>query len=672
MLAAWAGALPAILVALLVLWIPGLIVTASLRLGVIPRTALAGATSVTLIGVAGVLFGLLRLPFSIWQPLLLAVIGGAAVWLLRRRLGRMPVQRAGLHAGWLVLAWVAASVTIAVVAFAAVPSPERISQTYDNVFHLSAISHILQTGDASSLTLRTLIETTRSWSFYPSGWHSTVALTAQLSGVSVPVAVNATWIAACAALWLPGVAWLSQVLVRGFDRHLVALVALPLGVAFGAMPYGLLTWGTLYPTFFATALVPAALAAPLAIWLPRRRREGSGYSMLAGVAATIVVLAAVGFGQPRVLVTWAVVLLPFAIAETVRAYRWARTAGGRSRVVAGRALVVGIVLLILAAAGAFAYLVFRLGLFERPLDDRLGGPQAKATQSVAAGLWQVVSQSWPLGLDGVVTFPAILLAAAVLVGVVIAARTRGMRWLLVAYAVFAVLFALAAGSDDVFSKLATALWYKDRYRLSSALPIVAVPLATLGIVTCVGWMVRGRRVLTAVSAALTVLIAGTAAIGLAAGGVTSSVAFVFRMPDRGATSEVVSRAQIDFMRDVVAQTVPADQRLLGDPWDGSALSREYAGRQPVFPHVNGQWDPDRALIAWHLQDIGTDPAVCRALDALRVRYVLYHPHEFGGGDPSGNHFIGVHTAVKDGLFTEVATDGDSTLYRIDQCGPLPG
>lgn len=672
MLADWAGALPAILVALLVLLVPGLVVTAPLRLGIVPRTALAGATSVALIGVAGVVFGLARLPFSVWQPLLLAVVGAAAVWLLRRRLGGMPVQRAGLPAGWLVLAWVAASATIAVVAFAAVPSPDRISQTYDNVFHLSAIAHILQGGDASSLTLRTLIETGRVWSFYPSGWHSTVALVAQLSGVSVPVAVNATWIAVCAALWLPGVAWLAQVVVRGFDRNLVAMVALPLGAAFGAMPYSLLTWGTLYPTLFATALIPAALAAPLAIWLPRLRREGSGHPLLAGIAATLVAVMAVGFGQPRVLVTWALILLPFAIAETARAYRWARRAGGRARIVAGRSLVVGLVLAVLAAVGAFAYLVVRLGLFDRPLDDRLGGPQAKATQSVITGLWQVLSQSWPLGVDGVVTFPAILLAAAVLLGIVIAARTRGMRWLLVSYALLAVLFALAAGSDDVFSKLATALWYKDRYRLSSVLPILALPLASLGVLTAARWITGARRALVGAAAALSVVVAGTAALGLALGGVASSVAVVFRLPERGASSEVVSRAQVEFMRDVVAQVVPPDQRVLGDPWDGSALSQLYAGRQPVFPHVNGQWDADRVLIAWHLQDIDTDPAVCRALDALRVRYVLFHPHEFGGGDPSGNHFIGVRTAVEAGLFTEVATDGDSTLYRIDQCGPLSG
>jgi hypothetical protein len=288
---------------------------------------------------------------------------------------------------------------------------------------------------------------------------------------------------------------------------------------------------------------------------------------------------------------------------------------------------------------------------------------------VLAGFGQVLAQSWPLGLDGVVTFPAVLLALAVIGGIAVAVRTRGLRWIVVSYAALAVLFALAAGSDDVLTKLATALWYKDRYRISSALPIIAIPLATLGILTAARWASRSRRAFVAVAAALSAAVAGTAVAGLAWATVPT-FAYVFRLPDRAASSEVISRAQIDFMADVVADVVPRDQRLLGDPWDGSALSELYAGREPVFPHVNGQWDPQRGILAWHLGDIGQDPAVCGALDALRVRYVLYHPHEFGGGDPAGNHFLGVHAAVQQGLFTAVATDSDSTLYRIDQCGPL--
>ncbi len=668
-LAAWAGALPAIVAALFVVLLPGLIATAPLRIDLVPRAALGGAVSIALVGVSGVVAGATGVGFSIWQPFVLAVLAGLLVWIVIRRMRPAPPAPTRSRWWWLLLAWAGTALVMTAVAFAAVPTPDRISQTYDNVFHLSAIAHILDTGDASSLTLRTLIETDKTWSFYPSGWHSVVALTAELSGASVPVAVNASTIAVCAAIWLPGIAWLSQVVVRGFDPTLVAVVALPLGAAFGAMPYALLTWGTLYPTLLGTALLPAALAPVVAAGLSRRGESRVRYPLAMAAAMTSAAVVAVAFAQPRVLVTWALILAPYVIIEAARTYRQAVRRGGRDRVVARRILTGVIGALLVVAAGGFAYLVLRLGLFERPLDQRLGGPQAQASQPVFVGIGQVLVQSWPLGVDGVVTFPAILLALAVIGGIAVAVRTRGLRWLVVSYAALAVLFALAAGSDDVLTKLATALWYKDRYRISSALPIIAIPLATLGILTAARWASRSRRAFVAAAAALSVAVAGIAAAGLAWASMPT-FGYVFRLPDRAASSEVISRAQIDFMRDVVAAVVPPDQRLLGDPWDGSALSQVYAGREPVFPHVNGQWDPQRGVIAWHLPDIDKDPAVCAALDALRVRYVLYHPHEFGGGDPSGNHFLGVHAAVQQGLFTAVATDGDSTLYRIDQCGPL--
>ncbi len=673
-LAAWLGALPAILAAAFVLLTPGLIATAPLRLGRVARVALSAVVGVACIGVSGVVFALIGVSYAVWQPFVPAVVLALLAWLLRRRRVRelrvAPVER--VRWWWLALVWLAASVVIAVVAFAAVSTPELISQTYDNVFHLAAIADILHTGDASSLTLRTLIETDKTWAFYPAAWHSLAALVVQVTGVSIPVAVNAAWIAVCAVVWVPGATWLAQVLLRGHEPGRVALVSLPLSAAFGSMPYALLTWGTLYPTFLATAVLPVAVAIPVATWAPRHAADRrAAWPLIGGAAALLIALAAIGFSQPRVLVTWAVLLTPFVIAEVVRGYRWARRAGGRTRAVAGWSLAGLVLFFVVAAAGAFAYLVFRLGLFDRSLDDRLAGPQAQSTQSVLAGLWQVLVQSWPVGVDGAFTFPAVLVAVAVVIGILAAARTRGLRWIVVGYVVFAVLFALAAGSDDVFAKLATALWYKDRYRLSSVLPVFGVALATLGILTASSRLGRRRRMLARVlPVVLAWIVAATAVIGVAVGGLTGTVAFVFRLPETAASSEVVSQAQIDFMAQV-ADIVPADQLLLGDPWDGSALSLLYAGREPVFPHVNGQWDAQRTLIALNLQDIDMNPDVCLALDGLRVRYVLYNPHAFGGGDPSGNHFSGIHAAVEAGLFTEVATDGDSTLYRIDQCGSLP-
>jgi len=668
--------LVATLVAMLVLAVPGLIAVAPLRAGLIPRFALGSVAAVASIGLSGVVFGGIGIRFQAWQPLVIALVLAAGAWLLARWSGARLPRTTGRR-GFLVisLTWLAAATAVSAVVLSGLPGFDHISQTYDNVFHLSAVASILQDGDASSLTLRTIIETDRTFAFYPSSWHSVVALVAQLTGTGIAVAANATWLAVVALVWLPGVAWLAQVCLHRYPSATVAAVALPLGAAFGWMPYGLLTWGTLYPTFLATALLPVCVAIPVATWIRLRNAHSPARVIVAGAATLAVALLALASAQPRVLASWLVIIaIPafgVAIASLMRLWR----RGGRSRRRMLWLVATGVALGLVVAGVLFLYLVTRLGLFDRPLEERLGGPQAQATQSVVAGLWQVLSVSTPTGVAGDITAPALLLGAVVIVGAVFAIRSRGLRWVVYAYALVGTLYALAAGSDDVVSKLLTAIWYKDRYRLSATLAVLGVVLATYGVLVLAGWL---RRKATSpdpltphsgLSASLAWIVTVVSAATLSISGMAAAIATVFALPDGPPGAAVVSSAQIEFMASL-DEYVPKGERVLGDPWDGSALTWVFGEREPVFPHVNGQWDADRQTLAWSLAAIDDEPRVCESLDRLRVRYVLYNPHEFGGGDPSGNHFPGPHEAVDAGLFTPVVSDGESTLYRIDQCGEL--
>ncbi|WP_314732521.1 DUF6541 family protein [Microbacterium sp. Marseille-Q6965] len=671
----WIAAVPAILVAVALVVVPGLAATAPLRLGVLARFALAGPASVCVMGLAAVVFGAAGLPYRAWQLLPVVALAAAVAFALRRHMRPVaaPLRRGALWA--LGGAWALSALAAAVVAFWRVPDPDRISQTYDNVFHLSAVAAILDGFSGSSLTLRSLNETASGGlAYYPAAWHDLVALTAQLSGASVPVAFNAAWLAVLAAVWLPGIAWLAHVLVP--DR-LAAVVAIPLGVSFGWFPYGLLTWGTIYPTAFAHALLPAAVAVTVIAVRAETAAPAAERvrTWLLGAGGVAIALAAVALAHPRVLPTWLLLVAPFVVWRLVAAFARAWRAGGRARRSAVALLggVGGAALL--AVAVAFAYAVVGLGLFDEPLENRLNGPQAQAVQSLGEGVLQVLLLRSMTGVDRIVTVVSPLLALSVIAGVIVAVRRPRARWIVVAYVLAAGLFVFAAGSDDVLTKLATGVWYKDRFRLAAALPVLAVPLATMGILAVARRAVPvrgvGARARAVVAIGASAVVALTATGTLAATGVTQSVGRVFHQPPSDADWEVVSTAQTAFMRHVVAKEVPADQRVLGDPWDGSALTQLFADREPVFPHVNGQWDPARLELAWRLDEVESNPAVCAALDELRVRHVLYNPHEFGGGDPAGNHFPGPHAAVEAGVLTPVASDGESVLYRIDQCGPLP-
>ncbi|GLJ61139.1 hypothetical protein GCM10017576_12680 [Microbacterium barkeri] len=679
----WVVVAPALVSALLAVLAPGLIATAPLRMGAVARVAVASLASVCCAGVAAAVFGALGAPFHVVQVLAVALVGLAASLLVRRAHPDLVVTGAAIPPRALAAVWALAAAIVGVVAFAGVPDPSRISQTYDNVFHLSAVSAILDGFSASPLTLRSLIETGATGiAYYPSAWHALVAMTVQGSGVPVPVAFNVAWLAVQALVWLPGVAWLAQVVLPGRSTGTVALVALPLGAAFGAFPYALLSWGTIYPTGLAHALLPAAVAlsvlAVRGVALARPGRRGRAV-VLAALSGCLSV-GALAVAHPRVLPTWALIGIPFVAWVLGGAFARARRRGGRERRRAVIVLVAGVVGGVALSAAALAIAILRFGLLDEPIESRLSGPQAQAVQGIWEGVVQVLTLQAMTGEGGAVTTVAPFLAFLVIVGAGVALRTRRTRWLVVAFVLVAALFVLAAGSDGVIAKLATGVWYKDRFRLAAALPVVAVPLATLGALALARRALPAerairtggsRRALPRLAAPLALAVAVVSAAGLALTGTTSAIAAVFAMPDERAQWEVVSQKQIDFMDHEVAEEVPASERVLGDPWDGSALTQLYAGREPVFPHVNGQWDPLRQTLAWGLMDIDSDPAVCRALDALRVRHVLYNPHEFGGGDPAGNHFPGPHAAVEAGLFTEVATDGESTLYRIDRCGPLP-
>ncbi|WP_221585423.1 DUF6541 family protein [Microbacterium sp. G2-8] len=671
----WLGALPALAVAAVVVLGPGLIATSPLRAGVLARVALSGLVGVCAWGVAGALFGSLGLPFQAWQVLVPTAAAWAVAWGVRRLLPslRLTPSRAN---GWLLAgAWILGAVLVAIVAFALVPDPDRISQTYDNVFHLSAVSAILDGFSGSPFTLRSLIETeAMGIAYYPDGWHLLAAATVQLSGASVAVAFDAAWIAVSALIWLPGVAWLTQTIVPARLAAVAAIVALPLGAAFGAFPYALLAWGTIYPTFLAHALLPAAVAVTIlairGMSAPTRARRVP--VVLAGAVGIAVAIGALGVAHPRVLPTWVVIGTPFVIWLLARVFRRGIRRGGAARRRAIGWLVGASSAVALAGAAAFAYAVVGLGLLDEPLADRLNGPQAAAVQTIPEGVLQAFAQIAMTGAGEETAAPAVLVALAVLVGIVVALRVPRARWIVASFLLLVLLFALAAGSDGAFAKVATGVWYKDRFRLAAAIPVLAIPLASLGIAWLARVLARARPARRApVGMALSVVVAVASAATLALSGTSAAIGAVFFQPHEHAVDAVVSTRQVEFFDTVVRNVVPADQRVLGDPWDGSALTQLFAGREPVFPHVNGQWDEHRFQLAWNLEWIAEDPAICAALDALRVRYILYDPHAFGGGDPAGNHFPAPHEAVEAGLFSEVASDGGTALLRIDQCGPLP-
>lgn len=647
----WIAAVPAVAVAAAVLLLPGLVVAAAFGLRGLTAVALSPALSITALAGTAVVAGLAHASFGL--PVLglgtgvLAGLGFAASRLLP---GRYPC-RAGRAVCVAGLAGVAAGAPFAALAVVrGIGRPDVFPQTYDAVFHLSAVWQALHTGDASSLTLGTVAAPGRSTAFYPGAWHGLVALVAQSSGAPVVVAVSAVSVVLAALVWPLGCVLLARQ-VAG-SRPGVLFAAGVLSSAFGASPFLLLSYGTLWPNALANALLPAALACAARVLVPRDRADRvDGFDgPRAGVAA-VVVLPGLLLAHPNAVMSG---ILYVTLMLLVALGRWAAQAGAgtRRRVVAG--CVGG------AAVLGVAWLVALSPVFA--VTRRTSWP-ARQSLAQAVGEWVTAA---PMRTP--VPWVAALL---VLVGCVVAWRRPGRRWLALAHAAAGAAFVLVAGSDGRVARDLSGPWYDDPFRFAALLGVTAVPLAALGleaVATRLAGLVRSRSVRLATLRPLAATCGLAAVVAALTGGVYA-----------GSNSRVVAtwyhgQAMVgpaeQAMLERVPQLVPPGERVAGNPWNGSPFVSVLGDRAAVFPHVGGTWDPDRALLASSLNQAGRSPGVCAAAHRLGVGFVIDGAVDFWRGDRRQAQYSGLEVAGHPG-FEPVAHGGRLTLYRVTACSVDP-
>ena len=102
--------------------------------------------------------------------------------------------------------------------------------------------------------------------FYPSLWHGFTVPVAELTGASVPLAINAMDVAMLAA-FTAGCVFLANQLIT--QRASVTLWSGVLSASFVAFPTFMFTWSGVLPNILAIALFPALLALVLE-WLDQR------------------------------------------------------------------------------------------------------------------------------------------------------------------------------------------------------------------------------------------------------------------------------------------------------------------------------------------------------------------------------------------------------------------
>ncbi|TFV94955.1 DUF6541 family protein [Leifsonia flava] len=645
----WISAVPAFLIALAWLLLPGAAVLAALGARGMLLITVAPAVSVALVGVIAIVFGRVGVEWSPLSVVIVVVLLALVAWLLRRFVFRRrpaPVSRMPRLA--VVIPWAVAAVAVLLQLAIVWGGPDAISQTFDNGFHLNAVRYILDTGDASSLSLTGVIS---SGGAYPAAWHDVVSLVAMTPGVSIPLAANMINLAVAAVVWPGALLLVARVL---FPGRLAALIAAAvLGAVLPWFPLLMLTFGVLFPFFLATALLPLALALAFSVF---GRGSDLDSSLLQRAVAAGFVLLAIALAQPAVAF--------FAVAVALPAFAWFVASAARGAASRGR--MITIIALATLAVGAFVaawIIVGRMGQYAPwgpKVGDRFG-----------------LLETFLLFRDG--QPPSFGLALFVIIGIVIMIVTRRRLWLVGAWAISAVLFfiAEAVGSAEV-RVLFLGLFYKDPPRMAALFGVVCVVVGIVGAVTLwdlvsVRWNRRfPSRPITSVigcvvSVALFVVVVTAGQVpALQTASATGRYAW-----GSGSWAPILSTDERTLLERLPDTTDP-DSVIAGNPWTGTNLAYAIADRRVLNPHFNYSQDPDHVLLNSRLNEIASDPEVCAAANRLGVEYALDFGTYFGDAAKLLNFdatvaypgLLGLDTAPG---FEEVDRVGSAVLYRVLDC-----
>jgi len=643
----WLSAVPTVLVAVVVLLAPGLLLAAAMRVRGFALVALAPVYSVSLIVVAAVVCPFLGISWSLLPVLVLAVIASAFAYVLSRYTrGTWRPQRAyDARFGFAIVGTLLGAAIVGSRLLYAFDSPENISQTYDNIFHLNAVQYILHTGQASSFTVGGMT----GIPFYPAGWHAVVSLTAQLSGASIPVAVNASNLVIGALIWPLGCIFMVQQVLG--QSKTAALLAGVLSAAFGTFPIMMVDFGVLYPNLLSISLLPAVLA--LGIQLLHLSAVPDNPSVTRSFAL-LLSLPGLALAHPSTLMAFVAFLTPAVIFSFVRSWRrWLRNwPQSRAKALSwSAALAVGTVIVVLAWQAV------------RPIAEAAFWPPI---HSPLGSLWELATNS------EMNRPPAVVVSLLMALGIIAMARHRNLWWVLGLFGAACLLFLVVSSfPPGPLRDFVTAIWYNDSYRLAALMPTAAILMATYGAVWVVSRLrsLAERRRAVQRASAIRPLIGVLLMVVLV---ITTQVDSVQYAADKARgnyqltdNSQLLTRDEMAVLRDMKSM-VPPDAVVAANAWNGSALAYALVDRRTIQLHVlSSSFTLNDKIVLDSLKEANTNPTVCPAVKALNVSYVLdFGKQEINGGSHPAP---GLDNLEGSGVATLLSRHGDAKLFRFDGC-----
>jgi hypothetical protein len=654
----WLSVVPYIFAAVAILFIPGTVVALASRIRGFSLFAVSPAITVTLVSVAAVVAPMAGLRWSPLPVLLLTLLVAVLAFAVATFLAKGKVRKA-VVVDWRAsgLRWIAVIIAAFLVGrrvVAVIGTPDAFSQTFDNVFHLNAIRYVEDTGSASSLTISALT----GGSFYPAAWHDLVALLTNLTNADIPVAVNVINLVVAALVWPLGCMFLAHTVAGA--RVAVTVAAGILAAAFGSFPLLLLDFGVLYPNFLGNALLPVALG--LGIRLLGLGRERSESRTMDGLVL-LAILPGIALAHPSSVMAFLALMVPPLL------FAWGKTTARLLR--AGTAHWLGLLGMAAAFLAGLAGLVI-MWQKVRPPEEAAFWPPIETT---GRAIGEVLTGS---AVGRPVSWAVSILVVAGIVALIV---RRSQLWFigtyLMAAGLFVVVASFPAGPVRMFI---TGIWYNDPPRLASLLPIVILPLATIGVLACWDRLFFPviRKILqgvgrtstpSSVAVAFAHSLVGAVAVGVLAFGTQQAnvrEAVNAAAPGYQLTkdSPLISADELTLINRLDSK-VPEGAVIADNPWNGSALAYAFSGRPVLQPHMHGEMPEGGKKIIEELNEAAVDPSVCTEVERLNVDYVLDFGHrEVHGGD---HGYDGLDNLALDGVGRLIDSEGEAKLYEITAC-----
>ncbi len=591
-----------VLIALLLLVLPGAVVARAARLTWPLAVAVGPALTYGVVALAIVPLGALGIPWNGWSALCaLAIAVGAAAG-LRLALDRFTDSeprarnwRAGMDGPVLVVA-AGVAVGAVLIGLAALLEPadwQSIPSNWDSVWHANTIRWILETGQASPMHMGELRNVeTHADLYYPSAFHALAAVYSQLTGAAATTAYTVS--ALTAAIWLfpvsaAALTWrLMGPAVGRWPAAAAAGTAAALAASFTAVPY----------VEFGVAAMPNlsafGLAGPVFVLITSALRHRD--------RVPVAVLALVGVFS--VHLTGGIVVVLFVAAWWLLDALRTPVRSRRSDFGTLLAVAVPAVLLLLPQ---FLHVLGQADIIAgHSYVDHLG---RKRTLFVAIVQHTRHLNDYPI--------QSILIALAGTGGLLLAIRR--VWWPL---AVWLVLIASIVHSDAPFggplgfvTGKFSDLFYSDPRRLSAVVTLIYTPMAGIALAAMVLAVVRRRRVLASVLLAASVL----------------GLAWHYFPRHRYLLGEkydnvMVGEKDLEAFAHLASLPGARDTVIGNANTDGTAWMYAAAGLHPLWTHYDypvQQGPGYERFIFWaYADDADTDPRVAEAVRALNIRYVI--------------------------------------------------